>query len=283
MDRYRDRIAIEFISALGMPPIDYIRLAADLRCRQIGIALEPIVANTKAYPKWSLRNDSVLRRETVAALRDNGVSVLLGEGFLIWPNKDIRNASADLDLMVELGAKRVNVLSLDPDRGRTIDQCGIFAEQASARDLDATLEFLPGMPVHDLPSALDVVRQVNRPNFRVLIDAMHFFRSGSDLTQLSVLDPSLIGHVQLCDVPLQSKYTNYADEARYDRLQPGEGELPLLDLLVALPADSIIGLEVPMLAKAEAGIGPRQYLSGCIEAASALLKQADALRASRNA
>jgi hypothetical protein len=174
----------------------------------------------------------------------------------------------------------ISALGMPPlDRGRTVDQCGIFAEQASARDLDATLEFLPGMPVHDLPSALDVVRQVNRPNFRVLIDAMHFFRSGSDLTQLSVLNPSLIGHVQLCDVPLQSRYASYAGEARYDRLQPGEGELPLLDLLVALPADSIAGIEVPMLAKAEAGIGLHRLLESFIETSMAVLMMVSRLKA----
>lgn len=50
MDQYRDRIAIEFISALGMPPVEYVELASGLGCRYIGIALEPIVAYSKAYP-----------------------------------------------------------------------------------------------------------------------------------------------------------------------------------------------------------------------------------------
>jgi sugar phosphate isomerase/epimerase len=184
--------------------------------------------------------------------------------------------AADLDLMAELGARCVNLLSLDADRSRTVDQCGTFAELASARGLHATLEFLPGMPIGDLSSALAVVLDVHKPNFRLLIDAMHFFRSGSDLTHLSELDPSLIGHVQLCDVPLQSKYASYADEARYNRLGPGKGELPLLDFLAALPGNgTIFGLEVPMLAQAEAGVSPHDRISACIDTTCELLKRAE--------
>lgn len=276
MDQYRDRIAIEFISALGMPPVEYVELASGLGCRYIGIALEPIVAYSKAYPKWSLRHDIDLRRATLAVMRRHGISISLGEGFLVWPNKEIGDVAADLDLMVELGAKRVNLLSLDADIGRNVDQCGAFAELASARGLDATLEFLPGTPINDLSSALAVVRAVHKPNFRLLIDTMHFFRSGSDLTQLCQLDPNLIGHVQLCDVPLQSKYASYADEARYNRLGPGKGELPLLDFLAALPGKgTIFGLEVPMLAQAEAGVTPHERISACIDSACELLKQAE--------
>jgi len=275
MDQYRDRIAIECISALGMPPVDYVELAAGMGCRYIGIALEPIVAYSKVYPKWSLRHDIDLRRATLAVMRRHGISIALGEGFLVRPNKEIGDVAADLDLMVELGTRRVNLLSLDTDRSRTLDQCGIFAELASARGLDATLEFLPGTPIDDLSSALAVVRDVHKSNFRLLVDTMRFFRSGFDLIQLSQLDPNLIGHVQLCDVPLQSKYASYADEARYNRLEPGKGELPLLDFLAALPGkDTIFGLEVPMLAQAEAGVTPHDRMSACIDSACALLKEA---------
>ena len=215
MNRHRHRVAIEFISALGLPPVEYVELAAGLECRHIGIALEPIAAYDKAYPKWSLRSDAGLRKEFAAALRHHGVSISLGEGFIAWPQKDIRDAGPDLDLLSELGAKRVNMLSLDPDRGRSLDQCAVFAELAAARGLGSTLEFMPGLALGDLESAAAAVRHVNRPDFGVLVDAMHFFRSGSTLAQLAALDPSLIGHVQLCDVPWVSKHASYGDEARF--------------------------------------------------------------------
>jgi sugar phosphate isomerase/epimerase len=267
-----DRIGIEFISVLGMPPVDFVAVAADLGCGHIGIALEPIVRLEHKYPRWSLRDDPALRRELVAALRDRGVSISLGEGFMAMPNKDIRDAEADLDLMGELGVGRVNMLVYDSDRGRAFDHCATFAELAGARGMTATLEFLPVMPpAVDLKAALAAVRHVGRPNFGVLIDTMHLFRSGSTVADVASLDPALIGYVQLCDVPVVSTYADYSDEARFDRLEPGKGELPLAAFVAALPNDVIIGLEVPMMAQAEAGVGAHERLAGSVAAARAML------------
>jgi sugar phosphate isomerase/epimerase len=257
------QLGIEFISVLGMPPVEFVRLAADLGCRHIGIGLEPIVS-AKCYSRWSLRADPALRQNMVDALRDCGVSVSLGEGFIAWPNKDIREARADLDAMRELGARQVNLIALDPDRARTFDQCALFAELAGERGLGATLEFMPGLPIGDLETAGAAIRHAGKANLRVLIDAMHFFRSGSTLSQLARFDPGLIGYVQLCDVPLISAGISYADEARYARLPPGEGELPLSEFLAVLPKHTPMGVEVPMLARAEAGIGPRERLAPCL-------------------
>jgi len=174
MDMQRSGIGIEFISVLGLPPVEFVELAAALGCRRIGIALEPIV-RTKLYPNWSLRDDAGLRRNMVNALQRCGVCISLGEGFLVWPDKDIRDAGADLDLMCELGAKQVNIVGVDPDRGRSFDQCAIFAELADVRGLGATLEFMPGLSIGDFETAVAAIRHSGRPNFRVLIDAMHFF------------------------------------------------------------------------------------------------------------
>ncbi|OHV51343.1 hypothetical protein BCD48_10165 [Pseudofrankia sp. BMG5.36] len=54
---------------------------------------------------------------------------------------------------------------------------------------------------------------------------------------------------------------------------PGTGELPLLDMLTALPPGLVIGLEVPLRSQAEAGIGPRDRLGRCVDAARGLLDQ----------
>jgi sugar phosphate isomerase/epimerase len=272
-----DGIGIEFISVLGLSPVEFVELAADLDCHSIGIALEPIV-RSKLYPKWSLRDDADLKRNMVDALRRCGVCVQLGEGFLVWPNKDIRETGADLDLMCELGAKQVNIVGVDPDRGRTFDQCAIFAELADVRGLGATLEFMPGLSIGDFETAVAAIRHSGRPNFRVLIDAMHFFRSGSTISQLAAVDPQLIGHVQVCDVPIIPAGLTYADEARFSRLAPGEGELPLLELIAALPEHVPMGVEVPMLARAEQGVDAHERLAPCLESTRDLVRQAHALR-----
>jgi sugar phosphate isomerase/epimerase len=263
------QIAVEFISAMGIPPVEFVELVAKLECRYLGIALEPI-SRYEGYPLWSLRTDPKLRRDTIAAMRHFDVSVSLGEGFLAWPDKDIRATAPDMDLLCELGAPCVNLVSLDNDKARAFDQCAAFADMASTRGLTATVEFMPGMLIGNLAVATEVVRHVGRKNFGMLVDAMHFFRSGSDLAQLAKLERSAIGYVQLCDVP-KTGQGSYGDEARFERRCPGEGELPLREFLRALPTDALIGLEVPMLLAANAGIGPLERLRPCIAATRGLL------------
>ena len=89
----------------------------------------------------------------------------------------------------------------------------------------------------------------------------------SPFADVSIPSLAMIGYAQLCDVPRVSKSPNYADEARYERLPPGEGELPLREFVRVLPSDLIVGLEIPMLARAEQGIGPLERLADCVRRA----------------
>jgi sugar phosphate isomerase/epimerase len=130
---------------------------------------------------------------------------------------------------------------------------------------------LPGLPIGDLSSAVAAVRDLGKPNFRLLLDAMHVFRSGAQVDDIAALGTAMIGYAQICDVPRVSKSSSYADEARYERLPPGEGELPLREFICALPSDLIMGLEIPMLARAEQGIGPFERLADCVRRARDLL------------
>ncbi|CAN7154538.1 TIM barrel protein [Phenylobacterium sp. LjRoot225] len=269
------KLGIEFISVFGMSPVELVGLAADLGCETISLGLAPLDANPHNYPPYSL-TDPVLRREFPAALRDRGVAFALAEGFFVLPGRDVSAYAADLDLMCEFGAERINTLCLDPDRTRGFDQLGALVEMAAARGLRTTLEFLPASPVGDLAAAAAAVRHVGRPEFGVLVDAMHLMRSGGSAAELAALDPALIGYAQLCDVPLQRTDMSYADEAKYERMVPGEGELPLFDILAALPRDLVIGLEVPQRSLAEAGVGPHERLGRCVKAARDLLAKLDA-------
>src|SRR6202011_5859268 len=88
---------------------------------------------------------------------------------------------------------------------------------------------------------------------------------------ITALDPNVIGYVQLCDAPLKTKHLAYMDEALYERMVPGTGELPLLDILAALPEGIVIGLEVPQRSLAEAGVGPHERVARCLEATRSLL------------
>ena len=263
-------LAIERLCVFGLPPVQFVNLAAELGCRYISTGLTPMSYNPHGYPTWSLRGDPALRREMLAAMRDQDVSISLCEGFGVRADGDVREYVSDLDALCELGVCRINVASSDRDRRRTLDQFAHLAEMADALGIDTTIEIGPG-PITNLAAALAAVRYVGKPNFRILIDTMHFVRSGSGAADIAALDPNVIGYVQLCDAPLKSKHSSYMEEALYERMVPGTGELPLLDILAALPEEVVIGLEVPQRSLAEAGVGPEQRVGRCVEATRSLL------------
>jgi len=120
---------------------------------------------------------------------------------------------------------------------------------ADQRGMGLTLEFAQPHSINTFEKALSAVRIIAKPNVRLTIDAMHFFRSGGSVDQLALAGGGCIGHVQLCDVPLSPTMDDYYQEACFERMLPGEGDLPLLALLAVVPKDVRVGLEIPMQAR----------------------------------
>ncbi len=265
------RLGIEQLSVFGLPPVEFINLAADLGCDCISTGLTGIAYNPHGYPAFSLREDVGLRREMRAAMRDRGIAISLGEGCIIRPQSDIRAAAGDMDIMQELGAERLNTLSMDPDLGRSLDQLALFAEMAAERGMAATLELCPALTISTLGAAVAAVRHVGRRDFSLLLDTMHLGRSGASAAEVAALDPKLIGYVQLCDAPRTPSEPNYLREATFERRVPGEGDMPLRAYLEVLPPGLTVSLEVPLRSLAEAGIGPEVRLRRCVEAARRML------------
>lgn len=279
MNRLRaglDRLGIEQLSVFALPPVDFVNLAAALGCSCISTGLTGIGYNPHGYPAFSLRDDGVMRREMRAAMRDRGVAISLGEGCIIRPDKDIRDAAADMDIMQELGVERLNTVSMDPDLNRSLDQLAQFAEMAGERGMLSTIELCPALTINNLDAALAAVRHVGRRDFSLLLDTMHLGRSGATAAEVGALDPALIGYVQLCDAPRTPSEPNYLKEATFERMVPGEGDMPLRAYLAAMPPGVTIGLEVPLSSQAEAGDGPEIRMRRCVDAARRLLAEVEA-------
>ncbi|CAN7550589.1 TIM barrel protein [Phenylobacterium sp. LjRoot219] len=265
-------LGIERLCVFGMPPVEFVRLAADLGCDGVGIGLAPSPGyNPHNYPDWSLRDDAGLRREMVSALHDRGVAISIVEGFAFAPNHDVRAYDRDLDIVCELGGDRINVVSLDKDLERTIEGFAVLAGMAAQRGLQVSAEMGSLGPIAQVEPALALARGVGAANFSLLIDAMHFFRLGNTIEQLAAVAPELIGYVQLCDAPWAARFDTYLEEALYERMPPGAGELPLREFVRRLPRDVPISLEIPMRSLADQGVGPRERLAPCVDAAQTLL------------
>jgi sugar phosphate isomerase/epimerase len=263
-------LGIEFISVFGLPPVEFVHLAADLGCRYISTALTGSPLKSLGYPAFSLKDDVALRQDLLTAMEDRGVSISLGEGVVIAAGADVADLAADLDVMAELGVAQINTLSFDPDRDRTFDQLATLTELAAERGMGTTIEMAPGLSIGDPPTVLAAIEHVGRPDLRLTVDTMHWARSGCGAAELRELGPEKIGYVQLSDTMLKPRMKSYLREAMYERMAPGDGELPLAEILAAVPAEVVIGLEIPMRSLAESGVGPIHRLRPCVAGAQEL-------------
>ena len=264
------------LTLLGMPPVQHVLLAAELGCVSISTGLSGLplaqfgYPDFAPYPAWSLEHDPALRREVKAALSDTGVHIGLAEGFRVRTDADLRERAAALDIVAELGALRVNAVSMEPDMVRTYEQLAVLAEMVNARGMKFIIEFAPPNAINTLSAAIAAAEYVGRGRCQIMLDSMHFFRSGATVEDISRLDPTLIGYAQLCDAPMISKGASYMQEAMFSRMVPGTGELPLREWIAALPAELEIGLEVPMIAELQAGVSVRDHAARVIRAAREL-------------
>jgi sugar phosphate isomerase/epimerase len=263
------RLGIENLSTFGMDPAALVRLAAQLGCGHVSLNLGRAANPLDAATAPPLRGDPGLCAAVARELAESRVALSLLEGFALLPQV-APDWDADLDIAARLGARAIGAVSLERDIGRTCDEFARLAEAAAARGLLVATEVGAGV-LRTLERCLAALDAVAHPGLVLLIDTMHFFRSGATVEQLAAIDPARIGHVQLCDVPMPALIAEYMEEALYERRCPGDGDLPLGAFMAAIPATVPIGLEVPIRSEACAGVSAQPRLARCVEAARALL------------
>lgn len=270
-----NEIGIERLGTFGMPPARLAALAAELGAECIGIGLASTGGyNPDGHPPYSLRDVPAQLRETIATTRDLGVRVSIVEGFAVLADNDLRAYAGDLDIVRALGCERINVVSVGQEMGRTIDGFATLCEVAAARGIAVSAEMGSLGPLKQVEAALAVARGVRQPNFSLVIDTMHFFRLGNTVADFAALDPALVGYVQLADAPWTPRFDTYMEEAMYERMIPGEGELPLADFVRRIPDGVVISVEIPIRSRAAQGQDARARTAPCVAAAKALLGRA---------
>jgi sugar phosphate isomerase/epimerase len=194
-----------------------------------------------------LMASSAMRRETIACLRDAGVGVLDASGARLRPETDMAAFAPFIDAAAEMGARHILASGDDPDEPRLAARFAELCELAGQSGLTVDLEFVPWMSVADLTLAARMVRTVARATFGIAVDALHFDRSRSRLSDLAALPRTWFRYVQLCDAPRAwaSDRESLIHEAVSERLFPGEGAIDLAGLLRALPSGIPIALEIP--------------------------------------
>ena len=123
-----------------------------------------------------------------------------------------------------------------------VQGCQLCAEYG----LTLGLEFLPWLAVGTLERTMRIVTGAAQPNGHVILDTLHISRTGGDYASAAKVPHSLMRYVQISDAPLPPPISKeeIAAEARFNRLAPGEGGLPLKAFCRAIPATMPISVEV---------------------------------------
>lgn len=137
----------------------------------------------------------------------------------------------------EVGAPIVNICHFKfvgepPGLAEMTDAVGAITRDAASRGLRVVLEFVPDSGIPDLSFAMAIVKGVKLPNCGVLVDPWHLARTGGTVDDLRGLPSGAIGAFQLDDRTAPPAGTPYVP--RTGRDLPGEGELPLRDIALAV-------------------------------------------------
>src|SRR5260370_13524255 len=156
----------------------------------------------------------------------------------------------------------------EPEPHRAMDNFAALVEAARPYGLRPAIEAIPYMQTKTLS---DAAALVGDSGGGIIIDPLHLQRGGGGPGDVRSLDPRLIAYCQLCDAPLAAPHdlprpqklprgqsvegiTDLALEARAMRRLPGDGDLPLTEIVAALPPGLPFSVETPNMALLESRV-----------------------------
>jgi 2-keto-myo-inositol isomerase len=149
----------------------------------------------------------------------------------------------------ELGCRKIVVVpSPTPEGGASWEEIKTesvrvlndLADVAAPFGVQLAYEFLGfgWCSVRTLAQCWDIVQAVNRPSVGLVIDTCHFYAGGSQLASIEAVDPEKLLIFHINDVEERPK--EMIEDAH--RLLPGEGVMPLADILSRLQQIGFDGL-----------------------------------------
>lgn len=265
-------LSLHHVTVMEVTPPEVIAIASGLGLSNV--CLFTCIAPEAAafFPvDWS----AAVRKETAARCADLGVRVHNLEWFDVTEadNRDFHRRG--LEHGAELGARTATTHVVVSDPAEAGDRFAAFCDLAAEYGIDACIEFTPLIGTPDLRTSIDVIDRANRPNGGISLDVLHLFRSGGTVEDVRSLDPRHIRSMQISDGPngAVTDLAAYGDETMFQRMIPGEGGFPLVDILSIVPANLIIDVEVPLRAHQQRGVGPAERARLAVDGARSLLKE----------
>jgi sugar phosphate isomerase/epimerase len=246
------KLCLDSLTLTDTEPVDLIRAA-----RTAGFDMVSLwVQQPSVFPKQLVTPAKL--QGCAAALAETGVEVGPLEAFDLSSAEAVKSYRPALELGARLGAKAACAINIrNPDPVVVTDLFAQFAELANECGLGTNLEPVAMLPTATLAQARDIIRAAG-VDAGIVFDAFHLVRGGRSVADLRGLEPGLIRHVQLCDGELEVSPQVARYEVTHERLYPGDGAFPLVELFNTVATDISWGIEAPSRRRSKAGMSAEQ-------------------------
>lgn len=184
---------------------------------------------------WTPATTRAIRQQA----RDAGVQLLDCEVAWIMPGAPDPWLTELVDIAAELGARNLLCVSSDPDMAATTAKFQAMVDRAKGTGVRVNLEFGIFTEVKTVHMARAILEQVEGEAKALLVDTLHWARSGGTADDLAAIPRAWLTYCQPCDAPAEGPdVTNFdaiIDDAINRRMPLGQGGLPLAAMVDALP------------------------------------------------
>jgi sugar phosphate isomerase/epimerase len=184
---------------------------------------------------WTPATTRAIRQQA----RDAGVELLDVEVAWIMPGAPDPWLAELVDIAAELGARNLLCVSSDPDMAATTAKFQTLVTLVAGTGVRVNLEFGLFTEVKTIHMARAVLDAVEGEAKALLVDTLHWARSGGTAEDLAAIPREWLSYCQPCDAPAEgpdtSDFDAIIDDAINRRLPLGQGGLALAAMLDALP------------------------------------------------
>ncbi|MFY7744057.1 MAG: sugar phosphate isomerase/epimerase family protein [Erythrobacter sp.] len=192
---------------------------------------------------WTPATTRAIRQQA----RDAGVELLDCEVAWIMPGPPDPWLTELVHIAAELGARNLLCVSSDPDMAATTAKFQTLVSAAARTGVRVNLEFGIFTEVKTLPMARAILEAVEGEAKALLVDTLHWARSGGTAEDLKAIPREWLSYCQPCDAPAEgpdlTDFDAIIDDAINRRMPLGQGGLPLAAMVDALPAHLPMAIE----------------------------------------
>lgn len=242
MSAYHQPISLAGLTLPALSPSLLVEVAADTGFDAVGVNLMQVWRTVAGDPRWF-----AAEVENLSSILQTRRLKLTHGGHLLLGGLDKKAAEYILAAMHQLDVQHL-VLVVAPQAAPADVEADLAFVHARAKQVPMLVEFAPYTGLKGLSDAMLFVEQHSFVQLALVVDVLHLVRSNS-VASLSSGQEWPVGLIQMCDAPLQSPGQDGLQmEARGNRLDVGEGELPLAEIFAKLPNNVPIEIEAPCLA-----------------------------------